>query len=73
MRAVLFLAVAALGFGQSARDARPLLRSVAEASRSLTTYRVEGHVDQDLKMGLRRRQAEFPFPCGLAIAGSRAD
>jgi hypothetical protein len=53
MRIAPFIMLVALGSSQSERqDARPLLRSIADASRNFTTFRIEGRIAQDLDIGL---------------------
>src|SRR5216684_9313057 len=48
MLVVLFVLITATCSAQTGQDALPLLREVAAASRTLTTYRAEGHIEQQL-------------------------
>jgi TonB family protein len=58
---VVMLFVTSVGLGQSTQDPRTLLHQVAEASRNLKTYRAEGHLAQDLDMGIAGGKENFAF------------
>ena len=61
MPLVLFLLLAGVGFAQTGQDALPLLREVAEASRNLRTYRAEGHIAQDVDIGIGGGKEDLAF------------
>jgi outer membrane lipoprotein-sorting protein len=61
MLVVLLVLLAAAGFAQTGKDARPLLRDIADASRNLTTYRAEGRIVQDLDVGIGGGKLDLTF------------
>jgi hypothetical protein len=61
MLVVLLVLLAAAGFAQTGKDARPLLRDIADASRNLSTYRAEGSIAQDVDAGMAGGKLDRTF------------
>ncbi len=61
MLVVLLVLLGVACFGQTGEDARPLLREVADGSRRLSSYRAEGHIAQDLDIGIGGGKRDLAF------------